>query len=450
MRRWAKVLVVFLGVAAGVGAQELPRATDLPGKPFFLKKTWVIGGEGDWDYLTLDPDAMRLFVAHGTSVQVVDANAGSVTGQINGLRDAHGIALDDSGMAGFISDGGANRVRIFDRHSLEITASAPTGPGPRAIVYEPTTKLVFAVCSQPATDAVIERLAGDEDEPQQAGRRGSRKTGQNTNQYAGRSQAASQGGGSQQQTETVSVVSVIDSSTNKTLGHLLLAGHLGYAITNERGEVYINVVDHNRVAHFNAQTALSALQQRAATNQVETIPVVDWSGARRGNGFSQENPAPSENRVASLHLGPECRGPRGLAMDGDQARLFVACENQKLQVLNTGTGDVVTTLTIGPGVDAVGYDASRGLIYTANGGGVGSVTVIRRDVADSYAVIQEIPTKQRARTLAVNSSNGEVYLVTNLEGYDLSKPGAGGGAHTLPVTQASPVRGAFQVLVVGN
>ncbi|HTJ30879.1 MAG TPA: hypothetical protein VL346_10275 [Acidobacteriaceae bacterium] len=452
MRRWVAVLAVSLGVAVGVAAQELPRATDLPGKPFFLKKTWVIGGEGDWDYLTLDPDAMRLFIAHGPSVQVVDVNAGALAGQINGLRDAHAIALDDVGMLGFISDGGANRVRIFDRHSLEITASAPTGPNPRAIVYEPLTKLVFAICSQPVTDAVLEQLAEDEDEPQKTTRRAARQANASGGQNAGRRQTASAANesqhgaqhGSQQQTETISVVSVIDSSNNKTLGHLLLAGHLGYALTDERGEVYIDIPDRNRVAHFNAQTALSALQQRAAANQAETVPVVDWTGLKRHDGDAPET------HVETLRLGAECRGPKGMAIDGEQLRLFVACENQKLQVLNTGTGNVVTTLTIGPGVDAIGYDASRGLIYTANGGGVGSVTVIRRDVADSYAVIQEVPTKQRARTLAVNSSNGDVYLVTGLEGYDLSKPGTGGGAHTLPVTKASPVPGAFQVLVVGN
>jgi len=118
--------------------------------------------------------------------------------------------------------------------------------------------------------------------------------------------------------------------------------------------------------------------------------------------------------------------------------------------LNTGTGEIVTTLPTGPGTDAIGYDPQRGLIYTSNGGGLGSVTIIRQTVTDSYAVIQELPTKQRARTLAVNPTNGEVYLVTGLEGFDLNKKGAGGGAYTLPVVQAEPVQGSFQVLVVGN
>lgn len=444
MRRWCAVVAVcILAGGFSAAAQELPRATQLPSKPFFIKKTWTIGGDGNWDYLTLDPKTSQLFVAHGTSVQVVDVSAGALVGQINGMREAHGIALDDTGELGFISDGAANRVRIFDRNSLQVTASVPTGPNPRAIVYEPLTKLVFAICSEPVTEAMLARLAGDEDEPQKPAQRASRNAN-TTNQTATAPRQQQTGSQQQANSEIISVVSVIDSSNNKTLGHLLLAGHLGYAAADEHGEVYVNVVDRNRIAHFNAQTALAALQQRAASNQQESVPVVDWSAARRRDGSTPEN------HVDSLHLSPECRAPKSLAVDGDKLRLFAACDNQKLQVINTGTGEVVTTLTIGPGTDAIGYDADRGLIYTANGGGLGSLTVIRRDVADSYAVIQDLPTKQRARTLAVNPANGEIYLVTNLEGFDLNKKGDGGGTHTLPVVQAAPVHDSFQVLVVGN
>jgi DNA-binding beta-propeller fold protein YncE len=154
--------------------------------------------------------------------------------------------------------------------------------------------------------------------------------------------------------------------------------------------------------------------------------------------------------VHIFRLGSGCVSPRGLAVDADHLRLFAACENRRMEVLNTGTGEVVATLPIGAGTDAVGYDSERGLIYTSNGAGLGSVTIIRQDVADSYNVIQELPTKQRARTLAVNPTNGEVYLVTNLEGFDLNKKGAGDSAHALPVVQAEAVKGTFQVLVVGN
>jgi hypothetical protein len=116
----------------------------------------------------------------------------------------------------------------------------------------------------------------------------------------------------------------------------------------------------------------------------------------------------------------------------------------KLVVLNAGTGEVVTSLPTGPGTDAIGFDANHGLIYSANGGANGSLTIIRQDVADSYAVVQVLPTRQRARTMAVNPVSGEVYLVTDLLGVNLAQPG---GIGTL---KSGPASGSFQVLVIGN
>jgi DNA-binding beta-propeller fold protein YncE len=446
MRRLSATLLL-LGLAGCCAlsltgaAQEEAKPTGLGGKPFFVKKTWVIGGEGNWDYLTVDPTALQLFVAHGTSVQVVDVSAGALVGQVTGMRDAHGIALDDSGALGFVSDGPSNEVHIFDRRSLQVVASVPTGPNPRAIVYEPLTKLVFAVCTQPI-DETFETASG-----QSSGQAASQSSNQPASQ-AGRRNTGRTGSGNPANNSIVrSVVTVIDSESHQPLANLLLPGKLGFAQVDGRGEVFVNIVDRNRIAHFDAQAVLSQIPKpaaHAADGQPPAVPVIDWSGAATQSG------QPVENRLHSFRLGAACQDPIGLAVDMQRLRLFAACNNQKMEVLNSGTGEVLATLTIGAGTDAIGYDATRGLIYTSNGGGLGSLTVIRQDVTDSYAVIQELPTRQRARTLAVNPVNGEVYLVTNLQGFDLNKKGEGGGAYTLPVVQAAPVSGSFQVLVVGN
>jgi hypothetical protein len=73
---------------------------------------------------------------------------------------------------------------------------------------------------------------------------------------------------------------------------------------------------------------------------------------------------------------------------------------------------------------------------------MGSLTVIRQHVTDTYSVIQNLPTQQRARTLAVNPSSGEVYLVTDLRGVDLARTGGIGALKLVPAP------GSFQVLVV--
>jgi hypothetical protein len=114
-------------------------------------------------------------------------------------------------------------------------------------------------------------------------------------------------------------------------------------------------------------------------------------------------------------------------------------------VLDPSNDHTVTTLTTGPGEDVIGYDPERELIYSANGGGYGSLTIIQQDAnTDSYNVIQNLPTLARARTLAVDPSTGAVYLVTDLRGVDLTKAGGIGTLHS------DPIQGSFQVLVVGH
>ena len=91
-------------------------------------------------------------------------------------------------------------------------------------------------------------------------------------------------------------------------------------------------------------------------------------------------------------------------------------------VLNAADGQTFLPCPSAPGADAIGYDPDRGLIFTANGGSDGSLTIIRQDVTDTYSVIQILPTRQNARTLAIDPSNGEVYLATVIYGAELNRP----------------------------
>ena len=115
---------------------------------FFITKTWVVGGVGDWDYMTMDPRAHQLFIAHGPAVQVVDVESGTVAGVVKGLREAHSIVLDAEGAYGYVSDGPADMVRVFDRRDFQVVANIPTGPSPRSMALDPTSGLLFVVGSQ--------------------------------------------------------------------------------------------------------------------------------------------------------------------------------------------------------------------------------------------------------------------------------------------------------------
>jgi hypothetical protein len=113
--------------------------------------------------------------------------------------------------------------------------------------------------------------------------------------------------------------------------------------------------------------------------------------------------------TARWPLGP-CKAPTGLAFDGKNRRLFVGCESEMMAVVNADSGKIITTLPIGPGVDATAFDPSTGLIFNSCGGGDGSLVVIRQTGADSYAVAGSFATQTRAKTLAVDPRTHRVFL----------------------------------------
>src|SRR5207237_4012303 len=77
-----------------------------------------IGGDGGWDYVTVDPDARRVYVSHATEVVILDADAGTVTGKIADLKGVHGIAIAPEFSRGYISNGQSGKITVFDTKTL--------------------------------------------------------------------------------------------------------------------------------------------------------------------------------------------------------------------------------------------------------------------------------------------------------------------------------------------
>ena len=125
-------------------------------QPYKIVDHWKIGGVGGWDYLLADPTSHLLYVTHGPRVEVLDTNTGKVIGAIAGLKGTHGIALDAAGKEGYISDGGANAVIVFDRKTFATLASISAGTNPDGIIFEPTTKTVWAFNGRSKNVSVID------------------------------------------------------------------------------------------------------------------------------------------------------------------------------------------------------------------------------------------------------------------------------------------------------
>jgi DNA-binding beta-propeller fold protein YncE len=459
--------VVWLLAAMGILAQQtsIPHSDELSGRPYAIHNKWVIGGTGDWDYLTLDPAARRLYIAHGRAVQVVDIESGAMVGTIPGFRQAHAVVLDDPGPYGYATDGfgapgrilmkspqgtpieftSGGAINIFDRRSFSIVAGIITTASPRALTLDPQTGLLFALGTDLSTLT-----------PPEPARRVDPRTG--------REQAypppwpppppspcdPSPAHSSDRVGE--SVIAVIDPQKRARIGAIRVCGILGAATADGAGGIYFTFTTLNMAARLDTQALLDAFPDRdrimpnntefaGRTYSYNPVPELDWRNETKpGAGYGDLLP-----QLRTIPLG-DCKEAHGVAIDTRRNRLFVGCNNMKLAVLDSVSGNSIASFTVGPGTDSIAYDPARGLIFAANGGGYGSVTIIRQHETDSYAVIQNLPTLEQARTMAIDPSTGLLYLVTTLNGVDLRRPPANG----IGTLKMKPINGSFQVLVVGN
>lgn len=435
MKLVLSLCLLVCGVACAQLSPVPPPSTALPAHPFFITKTWYVGGVGDWDYLTIDPSANQLFIAHGTQVQVVDVESGTVAGVVSHIREAHAIVLDAEGAYGYVSDGPADLVRVFDRSTFQIVASIPTGPSPRSMALDPSSGLLFVVGALQVTG--VQSVSGNQPSVPR-----SNQPPRGTNARP----AAAHG--------PESTVTVIDVDQRVQLAQIILPGVLGFAQGDGNGHVYITVPDRNRIIRLDAQVIGSVVrrlidEQTAAEKKRVAAQPSQPQHRTAANPLQLDLTGPmlpTEVADASPHSFPldsNCERPRALAVDTAHERLFAACSNFRMVAMDAQSGRVVTQLPIGPGPDAIGYDPDRGLIFTANGAGDGSLTVIRQDVTDTYSVVQTLPTRQNARTLAINPATGEVYLAAVIYGAELNNVN---GASI----KIKAVDGSFQVLVIGN
>ena len=104
---------------------------------------YPIPGAGGFDYVTLDGSARRLYVSHGTQVDVLDADSGKVVGAISDTPGVHGVAIASDFQRGFTSNGRENKVSMFDPATLRLIKKIDVGKGPDGIYYDPGSKRVF-------------------------------------------------------------------------------------------------------------------------------------------------------------------------------------------------------------------------------------------------------------------------------------------------------------------
>jgi len=196
--------------------------------------------------------------------------------------------------------------------------------------------------------------------------------------------------------------SAIDAASGKVLGTLALGGRPEFAVTDGAGKVFVDIQDKAEVVAFDA-AKLAVLAR--------------WSTA------------PGQQ-------------PSGLAYDAQHQRLFSACRNGKLIVLDAVTGRVLASLPIGRGVDGAAFDAERALAFASNADG--TLSVVREESPGVFAVLENAITAPGARTVALDAKTHLLYLPTAV--FE-SSPKAVLGQ---PPPRGKTVDGSFKVLGVGR
>ena len=167
--------------------------------PFQVQHEWKLGGDGGWDYLAVDPQSKLLYITRGTHVMVVDTTQGKQVADIPGLHGIHCVVFSSDGVHGYITDGGANQVAVFDRKTNTIQKTIPVGDHPDGAVFEPVTKTVWA--------------------------------------FNGRSQN----------------VTVIDTNTDTVVATVALPGKPEFPVADGRGFVYDNIEDKSVIVRLDAK-----------------------------------------------------------------------------------------------------------------------------------------------------------------------------------------------------
>jgi YVTN family beta-propeller protein len=129
-------------------------------KSYHLLKEIPVGGEGGWDYLTVDPDGQRLYVSHATKVVVIDLEKDQVAGEIADTPGVHGIAIAHDLGKGFSSNGRENKSSVVDLKTLKTLSKVEIGENPDGMLYEPGQKEIYMFNGRGKSATVIDANSG--------------------------------------------------------------------------------------------------------------------------------------------------------------------------------------------------------------------------------------------------------------------------------------------------
>jgi DNA-binding beta-propeller fold protein YncE len=283
---------------------------------YHVAKTYVLGGDGGWDYLALDTVNRHLFIARQNRFMVVDPSSGKLIGEIPGMNRAHGVAFAYDVGHGFATSGGDSTVTMFDLKTLKVLGTTIAADDDDDLLYDPATKRIYT--------------------------------------FNGDAHSAS----------------VLDPASGKRIGNIDLGAKPEAGATTEDGKLYVNLVDEGTVAEVDAAAMKVTRKWSIAPCQSPTGLALDAAHHRLFSACRSGVMAVSDPVAGKLVT----TVPIGAAVDGagfDPATQLAFAPNGDgtLTVIHEDTPDtyrVAETVPTMPGARTMTLDYATHTVYTAS------------------------------------------------------------------------------------
>jgi YVTN family beta-propeller protein len=252
---------------------------------FAVTKTFHIASSGGWDYIAVGPGNNRIYVSHGTQVNILDEKTGDSVGVIPGTTGVHGIAFASSLKKGYTSNGRLNNVTVFDLNTNQIIIQVATGQNPDAIMYDNFSKKIIT-CNGRSKD-----------------------------------------------------LSVIDPATDKVVATIAVDGKPETAVSDGAGKIYINIEDKNEIAVVNITTGKVENNWSIAPADGPTGLAIDIKTKRLFAGCDKLLVVIDAANGKVIDKLPIADGCDGVAFDNGLKYIFASCGEGKLSIVQELSGE---------------------------------------------------------------------------------------------------------------
>jgi len=288
----------------------LPATFAFAQKEFHIAKTFHIASPGAWDYLAVNNN--KLYLAHGTHVNILDENTGDSLGIIENTEGVHGIAFAKPFNEGFTSNGRLNNVTVFDLNTDKVTGHISTGQNPDAILFDDFSKKIIT-CNGKSED-----------------------------------------------------LSVIDPATSKVVATIPVGGKPETAVTDDTGKLFVNIEDKNEIVEVNTKTFKVEDRWSLAPAEGPAGLAMDKKTKRLFSGCEKLLVVVDATNGKIVDKLPIGRGCDGVAFDPATKNIFASTGEGILSVIHENTANdykLVANVTTKPRARTLTVDPQTHRIY---------------------------------------------------------------------------------------